>query len=147
MSERAHKWFWFTAVASVFPIFIYAIILLARGRWAGFPFLIERGELFLISVVLLASSIGDLFTAGTPTKRMRHTRMAILGVSMVLAFGSAVWYAVVLDCLVAVPAQEYNEALVSNCSLAVFGSTLLMGLACAMLSTQPGETPLEVAKA
>jgi hypothetical protein len=48
MSERAHKWFWFTALGSITPILIFAIILGTKGKWAGFGYLIERGELFLI---------------------------------------------------------------------------------------------------
>jgi hypothetical protein len=139
VSERAHKWFWFTAVGSVTPILIFAIILLTRGKWAGFPYLIERGELFLISAVLLAASIGDLFTADLKiksAKKMRHTKMFILGISLALGLVSAVWYAIILDCLLADPPQKYNALLAANCSSAIFASTLLMSLACVMLSTE-----------
>lgn len=148
MSERAHKWIWFTALGSITPILIFAITLWAKGKWQGFGYLIERGELFLISAVLLASSIGDLFTANKmmATKKMRHTRIGILGVSLGLGLVSAVWYALILDCLLAVPAMKYNAPLVVNTSSLIFLSTLLMGLACVMLSTEPAEKPVEAAK-
>lgn len=148
MSERAHKWLWFTAAGSITPILIFAVILWVKGNWVGFGYLIERGELFLISVVLLASSIGDLFTANQvmATKKMRHTRIGILGVSLGLGLVSAVWYALILDCLLAKPVLKYNAPLVVNTSFAIFLSTLLMGLACVMLSTQPGETLGEAVK-
>src|ERR1041384_7131865 len=105
MSERAHKWFWFTAAGSITPLLIFAIILWSKGKWSGFGYLIERGELFLISAVLLASSIGDLFTANQmlATKKMRHTRIGILGVSLGLGLVSAVWYALISDCLLSIP--------------------------------------------
>jgi hypothetical protein len=132
-SERSLKWLLFTAIGSVSPLLIIAIILLARGKWAGFGYLLDRGDLFLISAALLSSSIGDLFTSET---KMRRTKTAILAISLLLGLTAAVWYAVILDCALANPAQDYDRSLTVSCSTIVFFSTLFVGLASIMLSKE-----------
>jgi hypothetical protein len=132
--ERVHRWFWFTAVGSVLPLLIYAVILVTRGRWAGVSGLIERGELFLIGSVLMATSIGDLLASDT---HMKRTKMFVGAMAMGLGGVSAVWYAIILDCVVS--QAHYSPDPIIYCSPIIFGATLVTGLACVMLSTGVNE--------
>lgn len=62
--------------------------------------------------------------------------MAVLAISILIGAASAVWYAVILDCLITVPVQKYGHGTTVWCSAVIFGVTLLMGLACVMLSSE-----------
>jgi hypothetical protein len=134
LPARAHRWFWFSGVGSIAPLLILSIVLLTHDKWVGFTALISRGELFLISAVLLAAAFGDLLTSNT---QMIKTKLFVGAVSVALGGVSAVWYAVIQECVVC--NEVYNANPVIWCSPFIFGFTLLTGLACVMLSTESRE--------
>lgn len=108
-----------------------AIILVMRNRWNGIAQLLERGELLLISAVLLATAFGDLLASDT---HMKRTKMFVGALTLLFGAAAAVWYAIILDCLMT--GGEYPATTVVYCSVVIFGSTLVIGLACVMLSTE-----------
>jgi uncharacterized membrane protein YhhN len=136
LPERAHRWFWFSGVGSIAPLLILSVILLTRDRWVGFPALISRGELFLISAVLLATAIGDLLMSNT---RMKKTKLFVGALALGLGGVSAVWYAVIQDCVVC--GETYNPNPIIWCSPFIFVFTLIAGLACVMLSSEERRHP------
>ena len=97
----------------------------------GFQSLLEHGELFLISAVLLTTAIGDLFASDT---HMKRTKMFVGALALGLGGVSAVWYAIIMDCLIS--NQKFDPTPVIYCSPFIFAFTLLTGLACVMLSTE-----------
>lgn len=131
LPEKVHRWFWFTAVGSIAPFLILGLILLTHGGWRGFAPLIERGELLLVSAVLMATAIGDLLASDT---HMKRTKIFVGAMAVGLGGVSAVWYAIVLDCVVSV--AKFDAQPIVYSSPIIYASTLITGLACVMLSTE-----------
>jgi len=81
----------------------------------------------------MATSFGDILASDT---HMKRTKMWVGAFTGLIGLGSAVWYGIVMDCVMSVGAGECDTGPVVTCSPWIFGSSLIAGLACVMLSTE-----------
>lgn len=128
---RLLKWGIWTVGISFVPI-AWCMLLLKNhnmfDRWST-PW--ARGELLLISVMIVATSLGDLLTATAKKIPMRPYLAGAAVIFLLLAGG---WY---VDVLASVSAwQWYDDNLVRHRSPVVFGLSLLIAAACIMLSKE-----------
>ena len=130
MLQRLGKWAIWTVVVSVVPIIYCMIVLKNHGKLDLISTPWARGELLLISVIVVATSMGDLASArGTIPMRGVVTGFAVI---YLLIFGFC--YGDIL-CSVALN-QSFDENLVRYWSPYIFGLSLIIGGACVMLSKE-----------
>jgi hypothetical protein len=90
-----------------------------------------RGELLLIAVTIVGSSVGDLLTARGRNIPMRPH---LAGAAILFLLITAGWYIDVLSCVSSY--QWYDDELVRHRSPYMLGLSLLIGGACVMLSKE-----------
>ncbi len=113
------------------PILLCALYLRTHGlldRWST-PW--ARGELLLISALIVATSIGELLTASAAKIPMRPH---LAGGAIIFLLLAAGWYMVVL-CAVS-SSQNYDDELVRHRSPVMLGLSLILGAACVMLAKE-----------
>lgn len=125
LREKFTRWFIFSVVISLVPLFTSYVGLALDRRTAGLAAVIGRGELLLITTTLAAAAIGELIPSG----RERGTQK--------LLAGGACTVIVLLSSLVfaAVQARPHADpALTFVLSMSLFCGTLLASGSCLYLA-------------
>jgi hypothetical protein len=79
----------------------------------------------------MATAFGDLLASDT---HMKRTKMFVGAMALGLGGVSAIWYAIILDCVVS--ASKFDPQPIVYSSPIIYVSALVTGLACVMLSSE-----------
>lgn len=113
------RWMLFGLLISLTPLAASELIAWGRSDWIPYVELVGGGELLLLSVGLVAASVGELF--GRDATSYRSARMVIAGLGLALLTLAALWFA---DVSGAVRDGESIDA-----SAVALGSTIMFSFA------------------
>ena len=131
MSDKTLRWLCYGAGGAVLPFAINFMIMISSHwkGWKGVVTLYERGEFFLVAIVLMAAALGDLIASETEYAR---TKTGVGATTIFLIIMCTAEYAVFFNNLLGDP--HYHTILVEIISPIVFVISLPASLACVMLS-------------
>jgi len=93
--DRIAKWIFFSVLVSVCPLGALYVICQEMGLNVEPSFFLTRGELQLITVVLLATGVGELIGSKETAGVVKTMKIVVGGMAIALYFMSAMWFGVI----------------------------------------------------
>jgi hypothetical protein len=121
IGDKLTKWFGLGVVVAALPIIFNAFDFALRGQPVSLQAVTGRGELFLVSVAIVAAALAELPLTGL-SGTVKIARTVLLTASVVLICLSTLAFAEVASMLQ--DSKSYNEALVSTGSICLFGFSM-----------------------
>ena len=125
--HKLARWFGFTVLISLAPLFAAYLGLSAYSRYHGIISLAEHGELLLIACVLAASAVGEFVPP--KTKKRLGAKILIGGITFTLVVISSIYFG-----LLSLGTGTIDAEVVSSHSLELLALTVTMSAFCVALS-------------
>jgi hypothetical protein len=128
--ERLLRWLAFVVIFSTMPLVFAALSSATQKNSISFADLVGHGELLLLSVMIAASSAGELFA--TYSREFRTTRLILIAMSFLIMCLSSLWYADVWNATRNnIP---LNDSAVVGGSLTIYLCSVITGGCCIAIS-------------
>ncbi|MCE0522451.1 MAG: hypothetical protein LV480_06025 [Methylacidiphilales bacterium] len=130
---RYWKWLFFTILLSILPLGLTAITLMNHNKFTSLSDCYSHGELLLIGVGLVGSTLGELF--GNLKSHLSAT-IIVGAVCFILGVMNSAWFADISASLLL--REDYNIGLVTEGSPWLFLFCLISSLCGQILSSTKG---------
>jgi hypothetical protein len=132
MATKLAKWIFFSVLISICPLGAAYLISQAMGLNTEPSSFISRGELQLISVVLLATGLGELIGGRETAGVVKALKIIVGGMAVGLYFISAMWFGAISIKLI--EGNSSPQAGTEILPILFFLGAVLLGGACVCLS-------------
>jgi hypothetical protein len=129
--EAVIRWLIFGVLISLAPFLAVLLDDIDRGIDPTLVTLFGSGELLIVSAVIAAAGIGELFRSAKAYKR-RIARQLVLGSSIVNLLAASLWFADVSSLIVS--KQHTQPTVVAAGSIGLFISTVVASTSALLLS-------------
>jgi hypothetical protein len=133
MPLRLLIWLLFGVGSAVLPLFLSGIVIFNHGQFAGVSDTWSRGELLLVAMTLLITSLGELVVYETGFPRVKALLTVISGFLIIV---SAVWYMDSFGSMIS--QQRFKQDFLRHWSPWFFSFSLINATVCIMLPKRDG---------